>query len=38
MSHHREARWGSQTERLVQKCDQINLADLNCKAKVNVGI
>jgi hypothetical protein len=36
MSHHRGARWGPQTERLVQTSDQIKLADLNCKAKVIV--
>jgi hypothetical protein len=27
-----------QTERVVQTSDQINIADLNCKPKVNVGI
>jgi hypothetical protein len=29
---------GPQSERLVQTSDQINMTDLNCKAKVNVGI
>jgi hypothetical protein len=33
-----KARWGPQTERLVQISDQINMTDLNCKAEVNVGI
>jgi hypothetical protein len=33
MSHHRG---GPQTERVVQSSDQINTADLNCKAKGNV--